>query len=235
MNHLNKLIKTHGKKNPHFIWKSIKTLQEMFYCNIAFIKGHIAESFYHYGELEIDSKLLIDDLVKLHHYGIFTVNGQGSVIESKKFINKTWKNVHNKECGNWYVSIEQKPFLCGFIEIKYFDELLKYLNNLHFTDDKIYYVFSSIDKPVITNLNTNCYTVTRDKSYYNIDDEEQTKWRDYTLFQPYEKYIEYETFNEYEDIYNIIKKDYIYFEITTKNYGSSISIEKTLLNFFREQ
>jgi hypothetical protein len=63
--------------------------------------------------LELDSKLLIDDLVELHNKGIFTENGQGPLYEIT---------------DGGYIH-KQRPFLSCFVPIKYLDTLERYLNN----------------------------------------------------------------------------------------------------------
>ena len=234
------IITKYGETNPEYVWACINNIDDLFNCNIAFIENRLSLSFYHYGKLNADSEPLINDLVKLHQYKVFTIGGQGSLLEYDKFINKTWIDLETGElCGNWFCSIEQKPYLSCFIKKSYLKKLIKYFNNLNFNNinDGIKYIITTPSE-MITNLDNNIctYTVTREKCYKNKDiNINNSSWEEPTSIKTcfsYNNYLNIFNFNNFQKIKNIFKKKYIYLDLTTNNYGSTISVEKILLNFF---
>lgn len=223
------LIKEHGTINPHYVWSKVNTLEELFYCNEEFIKDNLKESFYHYGSFVIDSNPLIEDLLKLHDKGVFTYGGQGSLLEYDKWI--------ETECGKWFCSIEQKPYLTCMIHNKYAKKLIKYFEkfNTENIDDKINYIING--KYIkATNITTEKYNLTKTKTYKELSQKSISKWNYYTNFW---------LNNEFENsdllfcinilspkLYKIFYDDYISLDICASKYGSEIVIEKVLLDFF---
>lgn len=67
------LIVKYGKNNPHNTWTHVQTMEESFYCNKEFIKNNLTESFYYYGELSPNSKILEKYLLELYDYGILHI------------------------------------------------------------------------------------------------------------------------------------------------------------------
>lgn len=63
------------------IWGNIKTWEDLLTTNVRFIRGELIQTPYHFGPLLEDSQLLANELISLHNYGIFSVDGQGPDIE----------------------------------------------------------------------------------------------------------------------------------------------------------
>ena len=224
MDPLKELVKIYGKDDPQFVWSQCDSLNQLFYCNIEFLKNNLTESFYHYGELVIDSKPLVDDLIELHCRGIFTVNGQGSLINHNVFIDK--KNI--------FCDTEQKPFLSFFMKKKHMCQLIDYFNEKKYTDDKIYYNITLPTNENISNLEETVYTVTRERIYNNADDLVHAIWNDYSSLKTDFTFRTYAfIFNIYPEIKKIINEKYIHVDLTTYKYGSNIQIEKELINFIK--
>jgi len=213
-NNIGTLIETYGKSDPHKVWSQIDNLDDLFIANIEFIKGNMSESFYHYGELAPDSIPLIENLVKLHNHGVFTVNGQGP-------LDKETNKLH----------IQQKPYLDCFISMKYVNSLIKYLEKLSFDDDSVYFIITTKDK-IIIHIPDDFYCVTREKL------ATCNKWAYPTNLQTiYNHYENTLIFEMYKNtlIYNNIINNYFNLRITTENFNSSISLEKVLLDFYCEK
>jgi hypothetical protein len=226
---IKKYIEKYGKSQSEDdylqIWKKIKTIEELFYCNKEFIKGNIYGSCYHLGPLHEDSLALVLDLIQLHDNGFLTVNGQGPLLIYDS----------HKTNKNFFVSIEQRPYLEGYIENKYIEDILKYILNFNsnMTEDKIFYRIYTKDK-TITNIDK-IHNVTREKSYHTIEQKNDMIWEtptnlhtDYNLYDQADH--EFQGCNPI--ISKLIKRDYSTLCLSTEKYGSDISLEKFLLDFF---
>lgn len=231
------LIKEYGTIEPLYVWSKVKSLDELFYCNKEFIKDNLNESFYYYGSLAIDSKPLINDLLKLHDRGVFTCGGQGSLFSYDNWIDDEWIDHEGNKCGKWYASIEQKPYLDCYLKKEYMNDLIKYFESINTKnpEDKINYIIrgKNIKKTNIVGVK---YNVTRSKTFKEISEKDNAQWNNYTNFWTNYDFEECDLMllikKEYEDIYKIIHNDYISLDLTVINYGSNISIEKVLLDFF---
>jgi hypothetical protein len=223
------------------IWRNIKTLEEFFYCNKEFIKGNIYGSCYHLGPLCEDSLPLVPDLIQLHDKGFLTTDGQGSLLTYDKYIPKM----------NYFLSAEQRPYLEGFIKNKYIDDILKYINDFNSNtiedrEDKIMYIIhtknenitniqlDSIMSPIVLHRESKIHYVTRSKIYDTIEQKNNKFWNEIThistLYSLYEMVDGY--FREYDSIKSEIIENYSLLTLSTEKYGSNISLEKFLLNFF---
>ena len=233
-NEIVSLVQIFGRSNPHFVWKNVKTIKELFYCNKEFIKNNLSESFYHYGELEPDSQPLIKYLLELHDKKVFTHNGQGSLVNYDKWIDDEWTTCEGEKCGKWFSSIKQKPYLICIIKKRHVNNLIEYLENRNnnISSDKINYIITG-DNIKFTNINENKYNVTRTKSYKKLSDKDISEWKYPTNLWPngsLDDNISY--FYDYPKLCDIIVKKYVSLELTTKKYGSNIVLEKILLDFF---
>ena len=239
-NNFYNLIKDYGTNNPQLVWSKVKTLDELFYCNKEFIKDNLNESFYHYGSLALDSKPLIKNLLNLHDKGVFTYDGQGSLVSYDDWIENEWIDEKGNKCGKWYISIEQKPYLDCYLKKEYMNDLIKYfeLINTKNPKDKINYIIRSknIKK---TNIEDEGCNLTRTKKYKNLSEKDKSEWLNYT-----NHWIDY-NFEEcnllllikdkYKEIYDIFYNDYISLGLIATKYGSNIIIEKVLLDFFNTE
>lgn len=244
MDRINKLIQKYGKIDPQRVWNNVKTIEELFYCNIEFIKGNITESFYYFGPLAQDSLPLVGNLIKLNECGVFTHNGQRSISEEKYKHYKT---------GNDMIA-KQRPYIGCYMRRDYEDDLMEYLIALKYPDDEILFT-----------LNRPCY------SYTNIDNKEHQLFRkNGETYYPLTKYTDacnktgeweygdmlnvfYYTDEDICDgyaevqssifdhdqmfygcsdkIFNHFGAHYMSVTITTRKWGSKINIEQVLLDF----
>jgi hypothetical protein len=194
------------------IWDTVQSVQDFIDCNIKFISGDLPATPYYDAQLAQDSVPLSRDLIKLHKYGVLTVDGQGSLIE------------HNKTINEDIVSIEQKPYLCCFIPKKFKQELIQCFKK----HPHIVYIVCEDDEDTITNISGIKYNVTRKKK--NLDDWNlcTNLWTDHQFISTFTQ-----TFHDHEFLFEEISDKYIYADITCKEYGSATSIEKFLLSFFK--
>ena len=231
------LIDTIGNNPEKYfqIWKQIKTEEELFMCNIEFIKGRIYGTPSHDGPLNFDSVLLMNDLIELHNYKFFSTEGQGPLLEYDKWCDETWKHVcTGKQCGKWYYSIEQKPYLNGFIETKHIEQLIEYIEKFNNnTTDKMFYVINTSDY-----TKTNFYSqhnVTRQKSYKEIKLKEESDWDYFTNIWADQSYGDSMSLfdSNYSNIASLLENKYAYISVAMEKYGSNVSIEKILLHFLK--
>ena len=217
------------------IWDKIQTIEELFYCNVEFIKGNICGTPYHFGPLNIDSIPLINDLIKLHDYGFLSTGGQGSLMEYDKWCDKSWINQSGTQCGKWFYSIEQKSYISGYIKNDNIDTLVAYFESLNCDSifnngDKIFYYVNSCNKK-ITNIDLQ-HNLTRTKSYKTIEDKDYVEWEYPTNIWTNDEYDNMLDFKEWTNILPLIKNKYAFVYIAMNNYGSSVSVETILLNYF---
>ena len=237
LDELKSLIKKIGHSNPQFVWKNVKTMDELFYCNKEFIKNNLSESFYHYGKLALDSQPLIKYLLELHDKKVFTLNGQGPLMNYDKWINKKWINYEGLKCGKWFYSIEQKPYLICIIKKKYVNNLLEFLKKINesVSDDKINYMIIG-ENFKFTNINEKKYNVTRSKTYKKMSDKNTSEWEYGTNIWDHYSFSEHICyFLDYPKLYDKIVKKYVSLNLCTQNYGSHIVLEKVLLEFFNNK
>jgi hypothetical protein len=240
MEHLDKInlmIQKYGNTDPQYVWSCVSTMEELFYCNKEFIKNNLTESFYHYGSLAIDSRPLANNLSELHDKGVFTYDGQGSLMIYDKWTNKKWTGADGTKCGGWFYSIEQKPYLDCIIEKKHTNDLLKYLEKINkdLLDDKIKYIIHGIDIK-LTNIQEEKYNVTRSKTYKKLSQKNTTDWKYGTNLWQNSSFSDaiYIFDDIYDELYNIISNNYVVLNLTTENYGSNVILEKILLDFFNK-
>ena len=236
LNKINLLIQKYGNTDPQYVWSCVSTMEELFYCNKEFIKNNLTESFYHLGSLHIDSLPLVNNLLELHDKGVFTYEGQGSLMIYDKWTNKKWAGVDGTKCGKWFYSIEQKPYLRCIIEKKHTNDLVKYLEiiNKDLLDDKINYIIRNLNIK-LTNIQEEKYNVTRSKNYGKLSQKANIDWDYYTnLWQNTLFREDIWFFKKYDELYDIISNNYSVLNLTTENYGSNIILEKILLDFFNK-
>lgn len=103
-------------------WLNCNNFCELLEMNIKFIKGELNATPYHLGPLDNPSQELINNLLKLHKHGIFTVDGQESRCE------------YGTKCDDYMIDIKQRGYLRFHIDlnnkqlISSFFEQLKTLN-----------------------------------------------------------------------------------------------------------
>ena len=240
-NELISLVQKYGLSNPQYVWQNVITMEELFYCNKEYIKNNLSESFYNFAKLAPDSQPLANYLLKLHNKGVFTFDGQGSLMNYDKLKGKEWVNYERKDANehnrynNYFYSIEQKPYLSCIIKKEYLNDLLEYLKNINesISNDKINYIITGNDIK-FTNIDMNKYNVTRTKFYKKLSEESTSEWQYPTNLWPNESFSNYICeFCDYIDLYNdVIIIKYVALQLVAQNYGSNIVLEKVLLDFF---
>jgi hypothetical protein len=206
---MDELIAKYGKTDPQEVWINVWSMEELFHCNKEYIKNNLTESFYSFGELAPDSKLLMNDLVELHDYGVFTCNGQGAIM-------------------NEYT--QQRPYLDCFVKNEHNEKLIEYLNNIKIKGERIYYIISTFKSgKFITNMPYTIHNLTRIKKDKNDEWECPTNKElnrgDFGIFLDY--------CNDCSGIYEDFINDYFHLFISSNRWGSKTSIEKILLDYFK--
>lgn len=103
-------------------WYTATKYKDLISLNKEFIKGKLRATPYHFGALEIHDKKLMDRLLKLHHYGLLTHNGQESNCEYGTYLPKGPYFYDEEQRGfvDFYVDLLENEFLAAFLarEIK---------------------------------------------------------------------------------------------------------------------
>jgi hypothetical protein len=149
-----------GKTNPRKLFALARTYDELLELNVAFLQGRVSETPYHLGPIDTETVPLMKDLVDLHRQGrVFTTEGQPGLCEQ----------------GDWGF-IEQRPYLCGFVEE---ETLTKILRHVRKTPKKFVYSFAHVSNgESICNFH-NTFNLTRQKG------KNDKEWELYTNL-PYE-------------------------------------------------
>jgi hypothetical protein len=203
-------------------WYQVETYNDLLKLNIEYISGKLKMTPYHFGPLvsNVPSSNLVNNLIKLHGYGILTVSGQESMCKCEI-----------KKDDGWY-SIEQRGYLCFHINIEdnleLAKSLIKQFEQINQQKDKtiIYNVFNIKNGDHITNISEEdkCFNVTR---VYNTKHKE-ISWNDCTNLWFESNYDSGLWGNEVPKIYEILENT-IYFDVTLPEYGKG-NLEEILLD-----
>jgi len=144
--------------------------------------------------------------------------------------------IFEKKKDNSFYSKEQKPHLSCLMPKKYANELINYLKflNMENMDDNIKYIMSSKNFKK-TNIDTEIYILTREKSYLDPSKKNLSKWKNYNYFYLNSYYDNNEIINYLKikpELYKTFYNDYMQLDICASKYGSNINLEEVLLNFF---
>lgn len=155
-------------------WMYVNNFSELIKTNILFIKGILKTSPYHQGPLDVDSVPLIDKLVLLHKYGLFTTEGQSASCIHKTYIPKTKK----------YVNIEQKPYLCFLMRNN--NTNWHFIHKHLFHNNLLVVMGTDLTKQghYFHNITDSKYNVTREQTDENKEQLQSNPWRMYTNFHP---------------------------------------------------
>lgn len=213
-------IKIYGKTQWWYrIYERVKTYQDLIETNIAFLNGEIKRTPYHDGSIEEETHKILDNLVKINKFGFFTTNSQPSLCEYRKYIPKL----------NYYIDVEQKSYISGFMFREEFYNLLSFIEN---NSLQVIYNITDIKKNIlISNLKDNSYNVTRDRSYKQLKDQVNTHWRYYTSITKGIHYDEYDNFGEYQNIQTILRNNCVFVELCLTEY-CRFEIADVLLEFY---
>lgn len=100
------------------LWMHAKTWGDVIQLYVEFLKGNIPWSPLHLGELTLDVKeQSIQDLIEVNQLGFVTVDSQPGICER-------WTNPQTQLSGEE----EQRQYIDGYLEEKYYQELVNHLN-----------------------------------------------------------------------------------------------------------
>ncbi len=209
-----------GIKYPHSMhqmdrrWYFVETFDDLLKLNIEFICGKIYMAPYHCGPI-CGSQELIKNLVKLHQYGILSVNGQEPICD------------YNINKGDRWHSKQQRGYLCFCIDGVNNQKLVKSFINQLKNSNLIYIIMNANDKEIISNIDGMICNVTRSNS--SADKKKIFLWRnDTSLSGQYNEYFDTWGFITSLKIKEILKKT-IYFEVALPEYGKG-NLEIILLD-----
>ena len=141
-------------------WYQVKTYDDLLKLNIEFINGKIEWTPYHCGPLHTLSLQLIDNLVKLHHYGILTVGGQEPLCKynmyepgrpSNPYLEKVQPEYNYVLIRDHWSSIEQRGYLDFYVNIDNIELAKSLIQQLQHGDKKLIYKIIQNDE-IMTNI-----------------------------------------------------------------------------------
>jgi len=125
MLHIHKI--DNSKVSPDEIYEKVKTFEDLLLINKAFLRGELAHTYYYFerwgnGEDQNTHSEAGSTLIKLHDYGVYTVNGQSDYCE----IDKELK-------GKKYTMLQR-----SFVDVHILPELFEKLWPRLLEDERIY-------------------------------------------------------------------------------------------------
>lgn len=224
-------------------FSKVKTYKDLLDANVAFLEGKLETTPYHYGPVDEETKPLLEDLIKLHSYGFFSVASQPSKKDKEEYVDKTWY-IHGEKQGNWWYTSEQIPCIEGYIPKTQIDEFYKFISKhrkdyyfevYEFTRRKgtILTCFESYVETEYLRGNfpnhTKYYNITREKSHKDRNQLKNEHWEDYTNLPL--RTNDYYDFTGYDNIDNILIPNTYKIVICGKKYGEGTVID-LLLKFY---
>jgi hypothetical protein len=119
-------------------YKAANTYEDMCMINVKFLKGVYTHTAYHVGPVNTETIPLLDDLCKLNVLGLYTYNGQPS--------STTVDDSYSTNVVHYY---QTRGYLDALIQNKYIS-MLKIFLDLHY--DCVYYFFEHTDGATETNI-----------------------------------------------------------------------------------
>lgn len=139
-----------------YIFENVKSVNELQKLTLDFIKGKLIATNYHYGPLHIESKKIINELIKMNDLGFITISSQPGEIE--------------------YEIRRQRGYVCGIIKKNQLDKFSKLMyeigNNIYIRNTNDETLINSLSRigayPEwfwISERNNNKYTHVRNEEH----------------------------------------------------------------------
>lgn len=225
---MSQVINARGKKDYKAVYRRIKTYKDLLKANVAFLRGKISETPYHLGPIDEETIPLVNDLVKINEAGFLSIEGQPALVETD-FVEKTWKYPNGRIGGNWWYTIEQKPYICGFMPTSQLNPFLHFMKN-----KKDYYyqiVVNTIPSQLLaTTFPEERYNVTRSRSHKVKSELSRVKWTNDTNINNEPEEDTRGNFDEYPICYKLLEST-VYVIIAGREYNKG-SVETLLLEFY---
>jgi len=138
---------------------------QLLYLNKLFIKGLLPATPYHLGPLHDDSVPLVQKLLRIHDYGLFTTDGQGAL----------HKTGHNAKSSEFY-EIQQKPYISFYVTYNT-PEAVTLLRTLMSNPALVCVIGSVKERTYYSNTLQRRYNVTRERgSTVSADAVQSQPW-----------------------------------------------------------
>lgn len=229
---IGQVINRQGTTNPMKVFHMVKSYKNLIDVNVAFFQGKISETPYHLAPVDEETIPLLNSLIKINKKGFLSIEGQ-SALKVTKFISKTWQNQRGQQEGDWWYSIEQKPYISGFLPKT---DLLPFIYFMKDQPDYYYQVIihTNPSQLLFTTFPTSPYNVTRQKAHKRKQQLSLTAWDLFTNIRRPDGSTDYRNdFEDFRRIYEILE-DTVYLDIAGKNYNEG-SVEELLLQFYHSK
>lgn len=196
-------LDTEESKKVNKIYDDVKTFKDLINTNLMFLNGEIQFTWYHNGPIVDDHQNAIPDLIKLNKYGFFSIDGQSNQ-EKEEIEEEEYGYTRNGEFITVGVqSIQYISYISGLVEPCVSGFLLDYLKN----NEDVYFSMSMSKTTLFDNFpeKEHIYTVNYYLDYYG---------------------------GQHKNNINNILKNCIFFTIQLKQWSSTNTVEKVLLNFY---
>lgn len=160
---IRQVIRQQGITNPMKVFNSIQSYKNLIDVNVAFLQGKVSKTPYLLAPVDTQTVPQLDHLIKINKAQFLSIEGQPA-LKTTKFVSKTWQNQRGQQEGNWWYSMEQKPYISGFLPKK---DLLSFI---YFMKDHPEYYYQVIihtqpSQLLFSTFPTSPYNVTRQKSH----------------------------------------------------------------------
>lgn len=171
---------TCSENNFDLCWAGVHDYNDLLSVNLDFIHGILPESPYHGGPLDNPSQQLINDLDKLHRYGLLTVNGQGSECSyGKKSCHPNGRFSDNEQRGY----LEFHIHIDSFVDTNGNNVVDKFIDKIKETS-LVYRIFNIKTNATENNIRGRSYNVTRYRINNNKKKLVTMPWFNYTNIHP---------------------------------------------------
>lgn len=198
-------------------WYQVQTYNDLLKLNIEFIEGKICVTPYHFGPLIVEGldSILISNLVKLHVYGILSVEGQEPICEYEINMEDRWYSKEQRGFLYFHINMEDNLKLAESLT-----EQLQKKKNI------VYKITNLKDGKCVTNIleDEKCFNLTR-----VIKNKHDLSWLNCTnLWHDTDRPGSSWGFITSPKIREILKNT-MYFQIVLKEYGKD-NLEEVLLD-----
>ena len=208
---ISQMITQQGINNPMKVFQNVKSYKQLIDVNVAFLQGKISKTPYHLGSIQEQTIPQVPSLIKINKKGFLSIEGQPA-LKGTEFISRTWQNQQGQQEGNWWLSVEQKPYISGFLPKK---DLLSFVYFMKDHPDYYYQVMIHTipSQLLFTTFPTSPYNVTRDKAHKRKQQLSSTSWDLLTNIRRPDGHVDFrQDFEDFPMIYKLLEET-VYVEI----------------------
>lgn len=117
------------------------TFAELIEANVAFLEGRLLQTPYHLGPVDDETNPLLAELIVLNRSGFLTVNGQPNR-----------SDVYFHSSTQKWVAVEQRPFLEGYMDLRYLSAFRVYMQTDPLESNCVYHAYKVTQRGVWSTI-----------------------------------------------------------------------------------